>query len=219
MQIDRLDRIAAGRVHDVVGLGELYQLAEVFMVAGAAAAITIGDEGRAGDLGEDEIVAADRDVARRVAGVHREGRRHGGDHVHDQPAVEAHSVGAGRHVGADGLHPVACFRQDDVHADLFEDGQRRVMDRFERIFRKHRGLCQRIDKIEIFSACGLAGPLSAAATWPASPLQRGRGRITGCCIGKLIVVHEGPTVLPMGLCRRFSAAMARHLRQFSSLVE
>ena len=56
MDIDRLDRIAAGRVDDVIGLGKLDQLAEILLVAGAAPAFAIGHEGCRSDLRKDQIV-------------------------------------------------------------------------------------------------------------------------------------------------------------------
>ena len=45
VDVDRLDGIAARRVDDVVGLGELDELAEVLLVAGAPAALAVGHEG------------------------------------------------------------------------------------------------------------------------------------------------------------------------------
>jgi len=45
VDIDRLDRITAGRVDDVVMLREFDQLAKVFLIAGPTAAFTIGNEG------------------------------------------------------------------------------------------------------------------------------------------------------------------------------
>ncbi|MNL67780.1 hypothetical protein D3C87_1924060 [compost metagenome] len=65
--------------------------------------------------------------------MHGEGGGDRGDQVHDQPAVEAHAVGAGGDIGARCLHALARLRQDDIHADLLKDRQGRLMDRLERI--------------------------------------------------------------------------------------
>lgn len=189
MDIDGLDRITAGRVDHVVGLGELDQLAVVFLIAGATAAVAVGDERRACDLGEDQIVAADLDVAYRVAGMQREAGRGRRDHLGDQAAVEAHAVGAGADIGAGCLHQAAGFRQDDIHSDLFEHRQRCLVDRLDGLVIDDFGFLQRIDEIEIFgTAEALAGALG-------SPAAGSFAALDGCiCIGegrrrRLVVAH------------------------------
>ena len=69
VDVDRLDRIAAGRVEDVVHLRELQEIAEVLLVAGPAATVEVGAVRRRRHLREDQIVAAEAHIVRRVARV------------------------------------------------------------------------------------------------------------------------------------------------------
>ncbi|MNL35005.1 hypothetical protein D3C87_1570090 [compost metagenome] len=72
MNVDRLDRITAGRVEDVVMLREFDQLAKVFLIAGAATTLAIGNERGGSDLCEDQVIAADADIPLRISGMHGE---------------------------------------------------------------------------------------------------------------------------------------------------
>ena len=80
-QVDRLANRAAGMVHERRHIGELHEVPEVLDRAVAAALVEIVDEGRAVDRREDEVVAADLDVALGVAGVLDVIGRHGRDEL------------------------------------------------------------------------------------------------------------------------------------------
>ena len=78
MDVHRLDRIAAGKMHAVEILG---QLDEIAIACGrrSCAPIEIGAVRRRGDIAKNDMVAADRDFPRRIAGCDREGVREQGE--------------------------------------------------------------------------------------------------------------------------------------------
>src|SRR5262249_46148074 len=76
-------------------LGQPQQVAIVLEVAGPPAVVEVGDVGRAGDRAKGDMVAAEGQVVRRVAGMERDCRRRLGDQLQDQAAVEADALAAG----------------------------------------------------------------------------------------------------------------------------
>src|SRR5438874_997744 len=68
-QVDRLAHRAAGMVDRRRHVGELHEVAEILDRGVAPPLVERADEGRAVDRGEHRGVAADRHVARRVAGM------------------------------------------------------------------------------------------------------------------------------------------------------
>ena len=107
--------------------------------------------------------------------MQRELLRNGADHLHDQAAVEADALGAGRYRGAGGFHALARFRQDDIHADLFEHGQRGIVDRLYLVSGEQLGLGPRVGEVEIGRAGHLAHPFGAAAARPTAASAVARG--------------------------------------------
>ena len=91
-------------VDHVVALGEPEQVLEVEAVAGAAAVVEVGGVRRAGDLREDQGVAAEAQVMGRIARtpVTAPGRR-GPDGVKDETPVETHPLAVRPDVGAGGF--------------------------------------------------------------------------------------------------------------------
>ena len=85
---------------DVQGLGQLHQLGEVGEGAGPAAALEIVGIGRSADRAEVHVIAAHDDVAGGIAGMERELRRHGGQRLLDEPALELHDLAGLVDVGA-----------------------------------------------------------------------------------------------------------------------
>ncbi len=84
MQIDRLDRVAAAGMHDVIALRQPHHVAEVHLVADPPSALQVGAVGRAGDLREHQVLAADLHIALRIARMQREFRGAGLDALQDQ---------------------------------------------------------------------------------------------------------------------------------------
>ena len=72
MDVDRLDRIAAGRHQYVVHLRKFQEIAEIDLVAGAAAIVEVGAVGRRRHLREDQVVAAEAHIVRGVSRMQRE---------------------------------------------------------------------------------------------------------------------------------------------------
>jgi hypothetical protein len=136
-QVHGLDRIAAHEMDDVEGLRQADQVAVILEVAVAPAALQVGDVGRAADGGEGDVVGADGQVARRVARVQGEAGRGITQRRLDQAAVEAHSLGARFDAGARLFEDVARFGVQEVHADLFEDLHRGVVDRLDLVLGEH----------------------------------------------------------------------------------
>ena len=75
VDVDRLDRVAAGEVDAVEVLRQPDEVAEVLDVADAAAAVEVHGVRRRGDVAEEHVPAADGHPARGVARGHVELRR------------------------------------------------------------------------------------------------------------------------------------------------
>ena len=56
------------------------------------------------------------------------------DRLQDQVAVKAHPLRAGPHIGAGLFQDLACLDVHEIHAHLFQNGQRGVMDRLQFVF-------------------------------------------------------------------------------------
>ena len=89
MEVDRLHRVARQEMDGVERLGQPQQVLVVGPVADPAAAVEVGDVGRAADGPEGDPVATELEVARGVAGMERELRRRGRDQLGDHRRVEA----------------------------------------------------------------------------------------------------------------------------------
>ena len=131
VDVDRLHRIAAGAVDDVVHLRQLDEIAEVRLVSGTAAAVDIGAVGGRRDLGKEHRVAAELEIVRGVAGMHREARRRMADKFEDHVRVEAHALGVCANVGSMLLHDPPCLVMQHVDTDLLQHAERCEVDRFE----------------------------------------------------------------------------------------
>ena len=140
VQVDRFDRVPGGEVHAVEHLAQAEQVAEVVAGALEALAVEPPDVRRAGDAPEGDVIAADRQGVRRVAGVQAERRRTGGDRLDHHRRIEADPRRVVGHVGTGGAQELAGVWIEEVHADLGEDPQRRIVDRLELVggHRLHR---------------------------------------------------------------------------------
>ncbi len=135
VDVDRLDRIAAPDMDGVEHLAELDEVAVVGVVAAAPPAVAVGRVGRARHRAEGDVVAADLDVARRVAAMQGELRRRLAELALDEPAVEADALRVGVDIGARRLQQVARPVMEHVDADLLEHCQRGEVDGLERVLR------------------------------------------------------------------------------------
>jgi hypothetical protein len=131
MDIGRLDRIAPGHVNDRVHLRQLHQIAEVRPVAGPSAAIEIGAVGRRCHLPEENVVAAEADIVRRIACVERELRWAVSDKFQDHVAVEAHAFASLAHIGTMFLHDAPCVFMQHVETDFLQHPERGEVNRFQ----------------------------------------------------------------------------------------
>ncbi len=138
MNVHRLDRITAEQVDDVEHLPELEELPVVLVVPRPPAAVHVGAVRRARHRGIHDPVAAEPQVALRVAGMDRELGRRLFDAFRDQPPVQPDAVAAGRHVDAGLLQQVAGLRIEELDADVLEHRERRLVDLLEFILRHHR---------------------------------------------------------------------------------
>ena len=127
VHIDRLDRVATGEVDHLEHLAQLEQVAEGVASAGAAHAVEADDVGWAADGAEGDVVAADRQGVCRVPRVQLELSRARADQLDDHRRVEADALAVDRRPG--GGEPLARSGVEEVHPDLGEDAQRRVVDR------------------------------------------------------------------------------------------
>ena len=177
MDVDRLDRIAAGRHQYVVHLRKLEEVAEIRLVAGPAAVVEVGAVRRRRHLREDQIVAAEAHIVRRVARMQRELARAVLDQLEDHVGVEAHALGAFAHVGAVLLHDAPGIVVQHVDADLLQHAQRRQMDQFELVvgdqLGRREGVLQ-LPERRLLEGSRAAGALACAAA-AAHPVGGERG--------------------------------------------
>ncbi len=85
------------------------------------------------DRGEVDVVATERDLARRVARSQRHLGRGLGDQLRNQAAVEAHLAAGPLDLGARALQQVERGLAHELDAELLEDLERGEMDRLELI--------------------------------------------------------------------------------------
>ena len=131
MQIDGLYWIAGQEVNAVEHLGETNEVLVVGVVAGASALIHVECVWCAGYRAERHVVAADNEVVRRVAAVERERRRRGLDLFEHHLAVEPNSSATGLNAGTSVGQQLTSIGVEKVHADLFENLHRRVVNHLE----------------------------------------------------------------------------------------
>ena len=168
-QIHRLHGIASEQVNTIERLAEADQIVEVRLIAGPPPAGDIGDVGGAGNSAESQPAAADLEIVLGVACVKlvSGGRlRHA---LHDQCAIEAHPVCPGLDIGASVSQKVVGAGMEKVHPDLFEDGQRRVLDRGEAVFIQNLDGWKGVFELPPGPLVDLAGafpPVSVASSRP-----------------------------------------------------
>ncbi|MCY1231602.1 hypothetical protein D9M72_440570 [compost metagenome] len=125
--IDRLADRAAGMVQPWARLRQLDQIAEVLDRAVAPALVEIHDEGRPIGRGEDDVVAADLDIAGGIAGVLCELPWCRGDDFLEHAGLEgyAHAIDLG-------AGPLPMVERLGVVAELDADlGKDTIGDRFD----------------------------------------------------------------------------------------
>ena len=139
MQVDRLDGVATDEVD---GVEHLASRNRSWKPARSPGRRTPSRSTMFGGLPTEpnaSPVATDRECVCRVPGVQRERRRRMSDQL-GRPARGR--SGRGRRpvdLGAGGREQVTRLRIEEVHADLVEDAQRRVMDRLELVGRHDLG--------------------------------------------------------------------------------
>jgi hypothetical protein len=149
-----------------VHLRKLEEVAVVLLVAGAAAAVDVGTIGRRRHHRDDQIVAAEADIVRRIAGMDGEFRRAVRNQLEDHVAVEAHPLAAFADIRAMRLHDAPCLVVQHVDADFPENAQRREVDRFQLVVGDQPGRRQRdfqLTERRLLERPRCAGALARAA--------------------------------------------------------
>jgi len=191
VDVDRLDRVTGDEVDDLEHLGEADEVLVVGPVAHPPAALQVGDVRGTRDGAEGDPVAADPQVPRRVPGMERERRRRSRDDRQDHRPIEPYALAADLDACAGGGQQRPGIGVQEVHADLLEDAQGRLVDRLQLIGRDGLGRCVAHPRLGPRSLrrqpAAFAGRASSAS--PASlpggclGLDRcqfvGRGRIVG----------------------------------------
>ncbi len=188
VDVDRLDRIAAGAVDDVVHLGEPQEIAVVVLIARSPAPVDIRCVWSRGHHRDDEIVAAEDDIVVRVASVQRELRRRVADQLQDHVRVEAHAFGALQHVGPVCLHDGAGFLMQNLDADLLQDPKGSEVDRFQLVVREDLGWREgkpQLAERRLLERRTAAGPFSGSAA-ASCPVR------AGGLAGQRLVSHSQP---------------------------
>jgi hypothetical protein len=132
-KLDRRTGLIADVMDDVEGLREPDEVAVVLKIARPAAAFAIVDVGRTTDGRKADRTAADGNAALRVAGRQGEGGRRLGHHLRNEAPVEPHDLGLEIHRGARPLQKLQRARAQEFNPELFQDLQRRVVNRLDLI--------------------------------------------------------------------------------------
>ena len=185
VDVDRLDRVAGDEVDDLEHLGKADEVLVVGPVAHPAAALQVGDVRGTRDGAEGHPVAADQQVPRRVPGMERERRRRGRDDRRDHRPIEPNALAAGLDACAGGGQQRPGIGVQEVHADLLEDAQGRLVDRLQLIGRDglgrrvaHPWLRPRSLRRQPAAFAGWASPTSSTS-FPGGCLALGRYRVGG----------------------------------------
>ena len=177
VQVDRFDRIARQEVDGVERLSQAEQVLVVDAVADPPPAVQVGYVRRAADRPERHPVATELQVVGRVPGVERERRRRGLDRLGDHVRIEPDALRVRRRLRAGRLQHFPRVGVEEVHAELGQDTQRRLVDRLDLVGRHNLGravaharLCPR--PLHRHAAALVTGPAAAAAAL--QPLARRR---------------------------------------------
>ena len=129
--VDRLDRIAADEMNRIETLTEAYEVLIVAPVAGPPPSGPVKRIGCARHGAEGDVPTADRKITRGIARVQPERLRREADMRLNQGRLEANAARGGIDLGASVLQHCARLVVQEVDPDLFQHGERGLMDRFE----------------------------------------------------------------------------------------
>ena len=166
VHIDRLDRVPTGEVDHLEHLAQLEQVAEGLASAGAAHAVEADDVRWAADGAEGDVVATDGQGVRRVPRVHLELSGACADQLDDHLRVEANALAVDRRPGSG--EPLARSGVEEVHPDLGEDAQRRVVDRLQLVRRDDLGRLEAHARLAERALFREAGTLTSGTSTPAA---------------------------------------------------
>ena len=172
VEVDRLHRVAGQEVDDVEVLAQAEQVLVVGPVADPAAAVHVGDVGRAGDRTERHGRSADGQAVVGVPGVEAERRGRGGDPLEHHVRVEPHPRPVAVDVGPRLGQQAAGLRVQEVHADVAQDPQRREVDDLELVLRHDLGGShpqRRLGPRALLGDQAAPSALAASPTPPAAP--------------------------------------------------
>ena len=144
VDVDGLDRIAAGDVDAVEVLRQPHEVAEVRHVADPSAAVEVHGVGRRGDVDEGHVAPADRHPSLGIAGGDVELAGGLGHLLQHEAAIHAHGDAVDGAAG--GAQVVARLVVEEVDADLLEDAHRRVVDRGDAFGRQRLGRPVGVDR-------------------------------------------------------------------------
>ena len=128
-QVHRLEGAAGFLVEDVEALHQAQEVRDLGLGARATALFEVVAERRPADGREDEVPAADVDVARAVARAQREFRGCERELLAHQAAIEPQGAELIDLLGACGPQRVAAAGLEEAHAAGFEHGERAIDDR------------------------------------------------------------------------------------------
>src|SRR5580692_11137457 len=122
-------------MHGIERMAEPEEVAEIRGASGTPSPVAIGRVRRTRDRAEGDGVAAEHHAALRVARMQGETLGRKTDDAFDERLVEAYPVRSLVDIGAGLFQDRLRFLVEEVHADFGEDGERRLMNGFELIFR------------------------------------------------------------------------------------
>ena len=167
--VDRFDRIAGDEMNRIETLPKPDEVLIVAPVAGPPPSRAVERIGGARHGAEGDVPTANREMTCGIARVQPERLRREADMRLNQGRVEANATRGRIDLGADGLQHCARLVVQEVDPDLFQHGERGLMDRFEFVAR---------NKLDRRERRLLAGPGAEARRTlrPARPCAGGGAR-------------------------------------------
>ena len=189
VNVDRLDRIAAPEMDRIEALAEADEVLEVAFVSLPPPARAVERIGRARHRSERDVSPADHEIAGRVARVQREFLRRQPDVGFDQRRIEPNPPRGRIDVGAGVAQHRARLVMQEVDADLLQDRERGLMDRFELVAGDEVERRERRLRLAGRRRRGSSAALDRAPASGAAPVS---------CGGESVVIHVPQSLAARG---------------------
>ncbi len=189
VDVHRLDRVAGEEMDGVERLAEAQEVLVIDPVADAPATVEVRHVRRTADRPECHPVAAELQVVGGVPGVQRERRGRCLDRLGDHVGIEPDALCIGRGLGTSRPQRLARVRVEEVHPELGQDAQRRVVDRLDLVGGQDLGRPVAHPRLRPRPLHREAAALVTRAATAAAPLQPLAGRRVHVRHERRLLIH------------------------------